>query len=246
MSVIGQKRILVDPAPLSQFSQAMIRHTLASIPLFLSLTFATSANAQLGFVAPDLVTFMAVGMALRKTDCRARFPELAADIDRAWEAMIERNTVSIPREMWKAVGEVSMPLRNQQSREDCAQMATSLDAADFRPTVAAIRSQTDCMTRLRAATERRKGPRPVIGIVLSEAGTEALVAEADSNGPAANAGVLVGDVITEWGTTATPTKCDLAVAVLSSDTDKQVSVVVNRRGTRLNLSVVPSTASEED
>lgn len=222
----------------------MIREPLLSIPLFLSLTFATSANAQLGIAMPDPVALMVVGMALQKTDCRAGFPELAADIDRAWETMIERNTVSIPREMWKAVSEVSMPLRKQQTREDCAQMATNLKAADFGPTVAAIRKETDCMTRLRAATERRKDPRPVIGIVLSEAGAEAQVAEVDSNGPAAGAGVMVGDVITEWGATATPTKCELAVAVLGSDAGTQVSAVVNRRGTKLNLRVVLAMASE--
>lgn len=217
----------------------MIRKTVASIPLLLSLASATTANAQLSFAVPDPVAMMAVGVTIEKADCRSRFPEFAVDIDRAWEVMIERNVNSIPREVWKAFDEVNMPLRKQQTREDCAQMAAKLDAADFGPTVAAVRKEFDCMARLRAATERTTGSRPIIGIGLSEKSIEARVSEVDANGPAAVAGFLVGDVVTEWDGSATPTKCQLAVAVLGSDAGKQVFAVVNRLGASLNLRVVP-------
>lgn len=222
----------------------MIRKTLVSITVLFSLVFANPTNAQLGFAMPDPVALMAVGIAIEKTDCRTRFPEFQTDIDRAWDVMTQRNLDVISREMWIAFSDVSLPLRQPQSREDCAQMAAKLETADYGPVIAAVRKETACMTSLRAATERGTARRPIIGILLNETTTEAQVAEVDANGPAAVAGVQVGDVITDWGANPTPTKCQLALAVFGSDAGVRVPAVVKRMGAQLRLQIIPGIASE--
>lgn len=204
----------------------------------ISLLFAGCANAQTGFALPDITVMLPAATLSQRNECRKSFPELASDLDAGLELMIQHNLDSFSREQWVQLSGLDFPLPKSQSRDECIQLSTALASWDWKPLIVDVRKEVTCFQDFSRATELRDR-RNVIGIVFDDTSESARIAKIEPNGPADKSGMRVGDIIVEFGNIRTPSKCQLALAVVESPLGKQTTALVIRDAVQLHFQLIP-------
>lgn len=84
---------------------------------------------------------------------------------------------------------------------------------------------------------------PYLGFAVIEAAGKLTVASVDRDGPAADAGLLTGDVVQALGSLETPAQLDFALAMVDLAPDREVRVVASRDGATREAKVTPWPAA---
>lgn len=192
------------------------------------------AQTGMGGMEPESLVVAVLG---QRNDCRARYPTLATALDDGLEVMIQRNLNSYTRETWAKLSSINISNAPKLSQKQCEQLPSALAAWNWNPLVEDVHEMA-CQNAVRTLQFEQIS---VIGVSVEASTDGPRLEEVAAGGPASIADLRVGDVITEFGKIATPTACQLALAVARSSAGGKTEATFLRNGVRMQVSIIPAT-----